>query len=275
MKENKTHKISLFGNVEAEELSLLEKIRDHLVSKGIPEHSIHVPFDVLILLDNQNVYISISLSNVSPEGAKLYFEDFRNLKELTEESVITLSREKYNFKTPHVFSFDKDILAVRHEILSVFRKYEGVLDQNKCFVLMPFSKKMDEVYDQIIAVFDELKEQRLSCLRADKSTKPEVITEYIWQQINESYFLIADLTGRNPNVYYEVGLAHSLGKPVIMITQEPAVPFDLRNIRCLRYSLKDNSSRDHFRKSLKAAILELVELLDTLSRIPTKKTNPG
>ncbi len=49
--------------------------------------------------------------------------------------------------------------------------------------------------------------------------------------------LVADLTGRNPNVMYEVGIAHTVGKPVIMVTQDiDDVPFDLRALRCVVYA---------------------------------------
>jgi hypothetical protein len=54
--------------------------------------------------------------------------------------------------------------------------------------------------------------------------------------IDRSAFVICDCTGRNPNVFYEIGIAHSLGKEVILITQNgDDVPFDLRHLRYLQY----------------------------------------
>jgi nucleoside 2-deoxyribosyltransferase len=61
----------------------------------------------------------------------------------------------------------------------------------------------------------------------------------VWQSINEARVVVAELTGRNPNVFYELGIAHTLGKPVIMIAQAiEDVPFDLRHLRCILYTYK-------------------------------------
>jgi hypothetical protein len=62
-----------------------------------------------------------------------------------------------------------------------------------------------------------------------------IMTE-IWSAIVKAKVLIADCTGRNPNVFYEIGLAHALGKPVVLITQASEdVPFDLRHYRYIQY----------------------------------------
>lgn len=61
----------------------------------------------------------------------------------------------------------------------------------------------------------------------------------VWDGINRARVVIADLTGRNPNVFYELGIAHTLGKPVVMLTQSmDFVPFDLRQLRCIVYDYK-------------------------------------
>ena len=58
----------------------------------------------------------------------------------------------------------------------------------------------------------------------------------IWVSICNSRLVIADCTGRNANVFYEIGLAHSVGTPVLLITQSPDdIPFDLRSIRYISY----------------------------------------
>ena len=60
----------------------------------------------------------------------------------------------------------------------------------------------------------------------------------IWNAICASQIVIADCTGRNPNVFYEIGVAHTVGKPVILLTQiVEDVPFDLRHIRFIKYEL--------------------------------------
>ena len=76
-----------------------------------------------------------------------------------------------------------------------------------------------------------------SCVRADDIFAPGPIINDILRSIQESDYIIADLTEQNPNVYYELGLAHASGKPVILITQNiDSLPFDLRHQRIIEYS---------------------------------------
>lgn len=79
----------------------------------------------------------------------------------------------------------------------------------------------------------------LRCERADDIYGISGIMQSVWESINRAQVIIADLTERNPNVFYELGIAHTLGKPVIMITQSmDYVPFDLRHLRCVVYDFK-------------------------------------
>lgn len=69
---------------------------------------------------------------------------------------------------------------------------------------------------------------------------PGLITDQIWQGIRRSEVVVADISGQNPNVFYELGLAHALGKEVILITQDSRrPPFDVSTARMLRYNLHD------------------------------------
>ncbi len=61
----------------------------------------------------------------------------------------------------------------------------------------------------------------------------------IWETINKSRVIIAEMTNRNPNVFYQLGVAHALGKPVVMVTQSmDDVPFDLKHLRCIVYEYR-------------------------------------
>ncbi len=106
--------------------------------------------------------------------------------------------------------------------------------ENLCFVLMPFSENFDSIYQDIIS--SAVKETGLDCMRADDIFNTRPIMEDVWKHIQKSRILIADLTTKNPNVFYEVGIAHALEKEVLLITQKlEDVPFDLRHYRCLIY----------------------------------------
>lgn len=103
------------------------------------------------------------------------------------------------------------------------------------FVLMPFAEELKPVYEDHIK--DTIKKFNLSIARADDFFSHNAIMDEIWSAIYYSKVIIADCTGKNPNVFYEIGLAHAIGRPVILITQNPDdVPFDLRHIRYIYYN---------------------------------------
>jgi hypothetical protein len=103
-----------------------------------------------------------------------------------------------------------------------------------CFVIMPFSTSLAFVYEVIKEVVTR---EGIECLRADESAVAQPIVEEVKDQIMNADLVIADITGRNPNVYYEAGFAHALGKKVILIAQSEAdLAFDLRGIRTVLYA---------------------------------------
>jgi hypothetical protein len=125
--------------------------------------------------------------------------------------------------------------------LSIFGKTDGIVKPNLCFVLMPFGPKWSrKLFEQHIRPTGN--KLGFDVLRADDIYGVTGIMHDVWIYINKARIIIADLTTRNPNVFYEVGLAHAIGKEVILITQDMAdVPFDLQSLRCLVYSLELDS----------------------------------
>ncbi|MFH0988553.1 MAG: hypothetical protein V1799_00885 [bacterium] len=102
------------------------------------------------------------------------------------------------------------------------------------FVLMPFAKNLLPVYEDHVCVL--VKQMGMTVGRADDIFTTESVMEDIWNAIRACRLVIADCTNRNPNVFYEIGIAHTLGKKVVLITQSlEDVPFDLRHIRCIVY----------------------------------------
>lgn len=102
-----------------------------------------------------------------------------------------------------------------------------------CFVLMPFRDELDPIYqDHIVKVCQCL---NITVTRADHIFSVRPIMEDILESVATARFIIADLTDCNPNVLYETGICHALGKDVILITQGPDVPFDLRDKRMISY----------------------------------------
>ncbi|HEC39605.1 MAG TPA: hypothetical protein ENI29_15305 [bacterium] len=102
------------------------------------------------------------------------------------------------------------------------------------FVLMPFEDKLTQIYERFIKVPLETKGYLVK--RADNLYKSTPILEDIVWSIEEAEFLIAELTGKNPNVYYELGIAHEKKKTVFLISQNiEDVTFDLKHRRTIIY----------------------------------------
>ena len=117
----------------------------------------------------------------------------------------------------------------------IFRERDFLVDEQFVFVLSPFEEPFDTIYADHVKPTVELI-QGFRCLRADDIYDNRPIMEDIWRCTNEAVILIAELTGRNPNVFYETGVAHTVGKEVILITQSMEdVPFDLKHLRCIVY----------------------------------------
>jgi hypothetical protein len=116
-----------------------------------------------------------------------------------------------------------------------FKKMNFNQIRGQCFYLCPFAEPFNSVYTD--CVIPTVKGVQLTIKRADEIFGAQPIIEDIWEGICESEIVIADVTGRNPNVMYEIGIAHTIGKPVLILTQSiDDVPFDLKHYRCIVYS---------------------------------------
>ena len=97
-----------------------------------------------------------------------------------------------------------------------------------CFVLMPFKAEFDDIYDLGIKAACE-ETRAVYCERVDKQIFAERWLDRIYNQISKADIIVAEMTGQNPNVFYEVGYAHALGKQTILLSQTvDEIPSDLR-----------------------------------------------
>ena len=103
------------------------------------------------------------------------------------------------------------------------------------FVLMPFSKEFDDAYELAIKPACELAGAYAE--RVDKQIFTGSILERVFNQISKADIIVADMSERNPNVFYEVGYAHALGKPTILLTRSADdIPFDLKHYPHIVYN---------------------------------------
>lgn len=123
------------------------------------------------------------------------------------------------------------------------------------FVLMPFDPKFDDIYK--FGIKGAAEDIGAYAERIDEQIFVEGMLDRIFNQISKADVIVADMTGRNSNVFYEVGYAHALDKIVILLTQDPNdIPFDLKHRQHTVYGGKIDILRRELSTKIKWAIRE-------------------
>ena len=114
-----------------------------------------------------------------------------------------------------------------------------ISSDDTCFVVMPFAEPHGSYYSKIYE--PAILKAGLKPVRADSDIFGSgKVMDQIWSGINTAKVLVSELTKKNPNVFYELGLAHALRKPVVLVSSnEDDVPFDLHHIRVIYYNVDD------------------------------------
>ena len=122
-------------------------------------------------------------------------------------------------------------------------------------VMMPFAPEFNAVYQSIQ---ESVAAVGLRCRRADDIWENPAIIQDVVSLIDRSTVVICDCSGRNPNVFYEAGIAHTLGREVILITQaDTDIPFDLRHLRYVRY-LNNGEGREELKTRIAPRLAQFV-----------------
>lgn len=118
-----------------------------------------------------------------------------------------------------------------------------------CFVMMPFGSWFDRYYQEIY--INAIKDAGFEPVRADELFSTGSVVEQIWEQILKAKVLLADLTDKNANVFYELGLAHAAKKPVVFTARRVEdIPFDLRHLRVLIYETQEPNWSETLKRNL-------------------------
>ena len=152
-------------------------------------------------------------------------ERFFDTNKLVLQSSSVPDAAMYN-KIPNYSYFQKMGVDINHV---------SVKDKT-ALCLMPFNKRFQKTYS---VISDVCRKNGIECLRSDEPYNPGNLLRQILSQMLESQFIIAVLDGQNPNVFYELGIAHSIGKIAILlanVNQVDTIPFDLSSDRLLLYS---------------------------------------
>lgn len=140
----------------------------------------------------------------------------------------------------------------------ITKKKSAKKTKGECFVMMPFKSPFDIYYESIYN--PAIKSTELEPIRADDLFRPSVIVSDLWDMIQRAKVLLAELTTKNPNVFYELGLAHAIGKPVILVSETmDDVPFDLQQLRVILYDKNDPTWGEKLGNNITASIKETLD----------------
>ena len=142
-----------------------------------------------------------------------------------------------------------------------------------CFVICPIGEKgspnrrrSDQVLKHIIT--PAVKGCGYKAVRADMISEPGNITRQIIQRLIEDDLVIADLTGHNPNVFYELAIRHMVKLPLVQIIKEgERIPFDVASSRTIQFNHEDLDSAEYCR-------MEITRQIQSIEMDPTKMDNP-
>ncbi|MDM4014986.1 hypothetical protein [Roseiconus lacunae] len=133
-------------------------------------------------------------------------------------------------------------------------------EMKQCFVISPIGEAGSEVRRRADQVLRHVIEPAtLACgyeaIRADKMSEPGMITSQVIQRIVDDTLVIADLTGSNPNVFYELAIRHAIRKPLVQLIQKgDKIPFDVAGMRTVPVDHKDLDSVDEARNEIEKQI---------------------
>lgn len=188
----------------------------------------------------------------SGKSASLKYTATYNLRVEFTGSKITL----FENDVPHLTVTDETYKSGQwglrgRRTVGTFGHVSSTCVRPRCFVIMPFSSEMSYVYEVMKKVVEA---SEMTCIRADEVFVSRPAVDQIRSEISQADLVIVDFTGRNPNVYYEAGLADAWKKRWIVLAQSPDdLTFDVQHIRTIFYS--DRMGADiKLEEDLKSAI---------------------
>ena len=146
----------------------------------------------------------------------------------------TLMRDYYVSLLPHIKNNSHQLEPSMIVTPTLFRNTTVPPQNDLCVVIMPFKTAWsNHMYKSLSKI---LKKNRVKSWRSDDEFSDDIIVQTVWEKLNACRFVIADCTDQNANVFYELGICHTLGKKVFMCSQNrDDFVFDIANIRSYTY----------------------------------------
>lgn len=184
---------------------------------------------------------TISLADVYASTDLTVTQLKRSINALTFQGHIQESQEHTYKIMPSIFDnrlFSKNSPSLDRMSNRYYQEITIEANDPFCFVIMPFKEEEfpQNIYTNIVKPFVE-DQFKIGCYRVDEDNLPDRIDNKIYSYLLRSAFVIAEVTTRNPNVFYELGLAHMLEKDCIIVTNTPIskIPFDINRIKAEHY----------------------------------------
>lgn len=235
-------------------LDLLTRLPCLFMNEGIDEQPCYVGTITRARVANREVHFDYV---VDPDVPPLQNRTIHANRQRLDMNVdFEFSRNHWAVKDVDLYRFLLRTVRPRRQRPTVFQiaEHENIEPQ-LVSVMMPFDAGFNPVYD---AIRDGAVQAGLLCRRADDIWENPAIIQDVVSLIDRSRIVVCDCTGRNPNVFYEAGIAHTLGREVILLTQsEHDIPFDLRHLRYIRY-LNNAEGRAALTASLQARMLAII-----------------
>ena len=243
--------VDLAGYTSCELIMFRDPQTDMLVTAGL--HSFGDMYRVRKCESRWETIFGVGDSKNLAKGKKYSFEVTLNgsVVTLSDGGVVVMSKVlPFPLKESNVGLW----CLSRNDV--IVHNFSVTKENPKAFVVMQFGDPFDKYYNDIIKVICH--EHEIDVKRADENFGAGVILSDIVQDINSSKFIIADISALNANVYYEIGYAHALNKPTILLAErDTKLPFDISPFRVLFYE-NTIAGRANFEEGLRKHVAALV-----------------
>ena len=187
----------------------------------------------------------ITMARVQGRDILIEYEIDSHAPTITNEFIESISEslriDGFEFHRTHWAVKEPDIYQVLMQTVQPRRVQPEIfqladpesVESDLVSVMMPFGEGFSDVF---YAIRETARELDLRCFRADDIWESHTVLQDIVSLIDRSRVVICDCSDRNPNVFYEIGISHSIGRDVILISQSSQdIPFDLRHLRYVEY----------------------------------------
>ena len=247
--------VNKFRNENSLDFEKLKKLPCLFMNEGTEKQRAYVGHLISLHKSYGQILFEYTIDNDIPllNNSVLY----TNRLELDISHDFEFSRCHWSIKNTNIYRVLFHVFKQNCQKPNVFDISEHKdIDRSLVSAMMPFDASFTAVYKSIQQA---AKNAELICKRADDFWEHDAIMQDVVTLIDRAMIVVCDCTGRNPNVFYETGIAHTLGRNVILITQNPDdIPFDLRHLRYILY-LNNKEGRAKLTKELQARMETLLK----------------